>query len=153
MLPVFIPVLLPLHRNKVAPLCLCNIPGFDLASDRTWCPPERKFLLEFYISAKGAEWTNNTGWDDEYNDHCDWHGIHCSNKSVVDILLGNNGLSGRIRSSIAGLGSLEQLYLEDNDLRGRITEEIENITELSSVRLNYNALTGIIPKDLDICCH
>jgi len=136
------------YRNKVAPLRLCNIPGFDLASDRTWCPQERNFLNEFYISAKGQEWTNNTGWDDEYNDHCDWHGIHCTNKSVVDILLGNNGLSGRISSSIAGLGSLEQLYLEDNDLRGRIPEEIENLTELSSVRLNYNALTGIIPKGL-----
>eukprot|EP00957_Ditylum_brightwellii_P157887 12018168-Ditylum_brightwellii.AAC.1 len=66
-------------NDRIAPLSLCsNVPGFDLFEDKTWCPPERNFLKEFYTDAKGQEWTNATGWIDEFNNHCEWHGVECN---------------------------------------------------------------------------
>eukprot|EP00957_Ditylum_brightwellii_P106225 8103743-Ditylum_brightwellii.AAC.1 len=65
--------------DKIAPLSLCyNVRGFDLFHDPMWCPPERNLMRKFYDEAKGQEWTNSTGWVDEFNNHCKWYGVECN---------------------------------------------------------------------------
>lgn len=41
-------------------------PKFDLVFDAGVCPQERSALMQFYISAKGQEWTDNDLWMDDY---------------------------------------------------------------------------------------
>ncbi len=113
-----------LFRNSsdTAPLSLCLLRGaedFDLANDTTLCPPERNALSDFYDSARGAEWTDRTNWQDEYVRHCDWHGVSCDNDTnqVINLNLSNNGLSGRLSESIGKLTSIEELDLSDNDIK------------------------------------
>jgi hypothetical protein len=61
--------------------------------------PEQSALIEFFVSAKGREWTVSTGWLDPSVDHCDWHGVECGDTSggkVVKLELSSNGLSGTL---------------------------------------------------------
>ncbi len=82
------------------------------------CPPERTALNEFYLSAKGMEWTERTLWQDPYASHCDWFGVNCSvTKNAIQLVLPNNGLSGKLSDEIATLTYLEVLDLSDNDIK------------------------------------
>ena len=83
------------------------------------CPTERKALTEFYYSAKGREWTNSGNWTQEYIRHCDWYGVTCDDKTgkVVMLNMTNNGLSGKLSTSIGSLSSLKVLDLSDNDIK------------------------------------
>ena len=80
------------------------------------CPMERKVLKDFYESAKGQDWTNNTGWLDPYTSVCSWFGVTCRDDQVVGLDLINNGLAGTLSRKIAGLPHLEVLDLTDNDI-------------------------------------
>ena len=105
-------------RVAPAPLDLCYYPtGFDLRSDTKLCPPERNVLHGFYVSAKGTEWTESENWAVSQNDHCLWHGVTCKDDAVTELNLPNNGLSGRLLSSISKLRSMEVLALNDNDMK------------------------------------
>ncbi len=92
---------------------------FDLVDDVTFCPIERNALSDFYYLVKGAEWTNVTNWLDEYESYCDWHGVTCDDdtKNVKELVLSNNGLSGRLSESIGNLSSINKLDLSDNDIK------------------------------------
>ena len=82
------------------------------------CPTERNVLKEFYLSAKGSEWTDSANWIDPYKGHCSWQGITCdSNGAVVELNLASNGLSGKLTTEIVSLPSLEVLDLSDNDIK------------------------------------
>lgn len=107
-------------RESPAPLSLCSIQNNDLEHDATLCPIERRSLKEFYDLAKGREWTESTNWVDEYKSCCDWAGITCdsdTNTIVMKLDLRNNGLSGKVSSSIGRLTFLEVLNLSDNDMK------------------------------------
>ena len=70
------------NLSETAPLSLCilhSVENFDLVNDTTLCPIERNALSEFYDSAKGAEWTNGSLWQHEYETHCNWKGVTCDN--------------------------------------------------------------------------
>ncbi len=83
-----------------------------------FCPSERNLLADFYVSAKGAEWTENSNWMDPYSNYCGWLGITCDEMSnVIALELSNNGLSGKLSASIGNLTSLENLDLSDNDIK------------------------------------
>ncbi len=110
------------NSSKTAPLSLCmlrSVEDFDLANDTEVCPMERNALNEFYESAKGAEWTDRTNWQDEYKSCCDWKGVTCDDNTnqVTELKLSNNGLSGRLSESIGNLTSIEVLDLGDNDIK------------------------------------
>ena len=101
-----------------APLMLCFLPTFDLVNNESMCPPERNALKDFYESAKGSDWTNNTEWLDPYKTHCSWHGVKCSDlNNTTELKLINNGLSGTLSEKIADLSFLEVLDLSDNDIK------------------------------------
>jgi hypothetical protein len=79
---------------------------------------ERSALIEFYVSAKGREWTVSTGWLDPNVEHCDWHGVYCnSNGNTVRLELPGNSLSGTLSTRIADLVHLEMLELHDNGIQ------------------------------------
>ena len=111
-------------RVAPAPLDLCYVRGFDLWSDTTVCPPERNILNDFYLSAKGKEWTEglegSDKWTGTQNNHCDWFGVTCNDLVVTELNLMNNGLSGKLNSRISELSSLEVLDLSDNDIKVRV---------------------------------
>eukprot|EP00957_Ditylum_brightwellii_P141933 10813519-Ditylum_brightwellii.AAC.1 len=125
-----------------------NVPGFDLLNNKTWCPPERNCLTDFFSQAKGQEWTKSNGWLDEFENHCAWHGIECNKeRQVINLTLGNNGLSGRISDAIGNLTELRKVDLHDNDLKGIIPSAIGNLLKLSSLIISYNDFTGNIPHE------
>lgn len=104
----------------LAPLRLCSLKNFDLRDDKEFCPPERNDLKEFYDVAKGSDWTNSTNWLDDYESHCHWFGVLCDDSShTFGLDLRNNGLSGKLTSSIGNFSHLEELDLSDNDIRVR----------------------------------
>ncbi len=79
---------------------------------------ERSALIEFYVSAKGREWTMSTGWLDPNVEHCDWHGVYCdSNGNTVRLELPGNSLSGTLSTRIADLVHLDVLELHDNGIQ------------------------------------
>ena len=132
----------------MAPLSICHDrPGFDLGSNPQFCPPERNALYSIFLSAKGQEWTNSSGWGDQFLHHCKWFGVHCDNetKEIVALNLTNNGLSGLLNESIGHILSLRVLDLNDNDIKGSIPKEIRDLSNLTSLRLSYNAFTGSVP--------
>eukprot|EP00984_Skeletonema_dohrnii_P011075 scaffold4396_cov127-Skeletonema_dohrnii-CCMP3373.AAC.6 len=148
--------------SKTAPLSLCTmrrVKQFDLANTEL-CPVERNALSDFYYSTKGAEWTNDKNWLDEYKSYCKWHGVTCDEDEahVTNLTLTNNGLSGRLNESIGDLTFMEVLDLSDNDIKpspnndallvlnshsqGSIPAEIGLLSNLTYLRLSYNAFTG-----------
>eukprot|EP00984_Skeletonema_dohrnii_P005545 scaffold1955_cov106-Skeletonema_dohrnii-CCMP3373.AAC.13 len=109
-------------NSSNAPLSLCtlrSIKEFDLANDTELCPAERNALSVFYDSTKGAEWTNDINWLDEYESYCDWNGVTCDEgeNHVIKLELDNNGLSGRLSESIGKFTFIEKLDLSDNDIK------------------------------------
>jgi len=131
-----------------APLMLCFQQKFDLVNDARMCPPERNALTEFYESAKGQDWTENTLWLDPYESFCKWHGVRCSKNNTVEVNLTNNALSGTLSDHIAELTHLMILDLADNDLMGSIPKEIGRLSKLVRLRLAYNRFGGEMPSDL-----
>jgi len=134
-----------------APMTLCfDVSGFDLRHNPTVCPLERNTLRHFYISAKGQEWTESMGWDDEYADHCSYYGVVCNDESqVVELHLANNGLSGTLTEKVKNLKFLRRLDLSDNDIKGSIPSGVGELQHLDHLRLSYNAFTGEVPTDLE----
>ena len=45
---------------------------------------ECKALLELYNGTNGSNWRKNEGWN-KTNTPCNWHGIACKNKGVIEI--------------------------------------------------------------------
>ncbi len=123
-------------RSTAAPLSLCtlsNVKEFDLANDQELCPIERNALSEFYYSSKGAEWTNDNNWVDEYASHCDWDGVTCDDfMRVEELNLANNGLSGRLSESIGKLTSINVLDLSDNDIK------VISILSVQCISISYH---------------
>ena len=117
-------------RSSPAPLSLCSTGRTDLKNGTLLCPTERNALKAFYQSAKGNEWTNNSLWLDEYESHCEWHGVTCycekeevncseanSDLNVYSLTLKSNSLSGNLNKNIGQLSSLAVLDLRDNDIK------------------------------------
>lgn len=126
------------------------MPGFDLKNHSGFCPPERNALNDFFISAKGLEWTNSSLWGDQFASPCSWKGIKCSEITgrVLELDLSNNGLSGFLNESVGRITSLRVLDLNDNNLKGLIPSELFLLSSLTSLRLSYNQFSGTVPIQL-----
>lgn len=139
------------YRLGLAPLGLCyNSAGFDLKDDPAYCPLERNALKDFFDAAKGREWTNSFGWDEQFLDFCEWHGVTCSNETrkPVGLNLGSNGLSGTFSETFGTLSTLEIIDLSDNDIKGSIPPNIGDFENLRTLRLSYNQFISSIPSQL-----
>ena len=105
---------------------------------------ERQALMDLYNATDGDHWVRNDNWgsDKPLNE---WYGIVTYRNRVCEIGLFNNGLKGKIPSSIANLNSLCLLYLPQNELTGDLPETIGSLTYLQGIYLHNNKLTGTIP--------
>ena len=53
-------------------------------------------LVFLPFTAKGKEWTNSSGWGEQFTSVCDWHGVICNDANQpVELDLKSNGLSGK----------------------------------------------------------
>jgi Leucine-rich repeat (LRR) protein len=79
---------------------------------------ERSLLEEFYKQTNGDGWRVNDHWLDPDVSICTWHGITCNTdggESVQSIQLMQNGLTGRVPSSVFQLPNLKELNIAEND--------------------------------------
>ena len=110
--------------------------------------PDVEALEALYEATDGQSWTNNGNWltDAPLGD---WHGVTTNDDGrVVELNLGNNGLSGALPGGIGLMSELEILWLHRNDLTGSIPPELGDLANLNSLALSYNRLTGGIPPEV-----
>ncbi len=108
---------------------------------------ECQALYALYNGTGGSGWTDNTNWlSAEPVD--DWYGITVESGHVVEIYIGNNGLTGPIPEELGDLSGLERLYLFSNDLTGNIPSTLGSLDNLEILNLSQNALTGPVPLEL-----
>lgn len=81
---------------------------------------DRQALVALYEATDGANWNNNTNWL-THSPVNTWFGVTTNTSgSVIELRLGENGLSGEIPSEIATLPNLDTLYLGGNQFSGCI---------------------------------
>eukprot|EP00984_Skeletonema_dohrnii_P033039 scaffold28411_cov83-Skeletonema_dohrnii-CCMP3373.AAC.1 len=125
---------------------------------------ERESLKAIYNATNGHNWTNNDGWRNETEDHCQWYGISCdSDRLVTDIDLRDNNLAGQFpvytryedsilvnewqqsKYGLANLYTLKTLDLAENKLTGTIEyRPLYNLRDLSYFDLSGNQLSGVL---------
>ena len=78
-----------------------------------------------------------------------WDGV-ASNATlgVTELRLDHKGLTGSIPAALAGLVSLQDLWLGDNELTGSIPSRLGSLSNLQDLRLMRNDLSGAIPAAL-----
>ncbi|XP_066344489.1 leucine-rich repeat receptor-like kinase protein THICK TASSEL DWARF1 [Miscanthus floridulus] len=67
------------------------------------------------------------------------------------LMLGNNGIGGRIPAAIGNLPALQTLSLESNNFLGPLPPEIGRLRNLTRLNASGNALAGGIPRELMGC--
>jgi len=66
-------------------------------------------------------------------------------KSLIDLDLGGNKLSGKIPSSIYDLTNLVTIFLRSNFLTGSIDPRLRKLKYLTSLDLSNNNISGTVP--------
>jgi hypothetical protein len=110
---------------------------------------EREALEALYNSTNGDGWVINYLWLGEAGTECMWYGVTCNEeRSVVELSLPGNGLSGPIPSQLGKLAGLRHLFLLDNQLTGSIPPELGLLTNLEQLLIGRNQLSGTIPAEI-----
>ena len=110
--------------------------------------PDRASLLALYEAANGDGWTNRRNWASD-RPLSEWFGVEAdADGRVTRLVLGDNGLEGRIPSEIGKLAELRTLGLWANDLTGALPPELGALSALERLLLSANNLTGPIPRQL-----
>lgn len=111
---------------------------------------EKDALANFYSATGGDNWYQNTNWNNDAVDECDWYGIVCNvaSEHITTISLPSNNLSGVLPESIGNFSWLEELDLNRNNLEGAIPESIGNLTNLQTLELQLNDLDGSLPTTI-----
>ncbi|MEY3220823.1 MAG: hypothetical protein RIT27_2180 [Pseudomonadota bacterium] len=139
-------------------LCKETVTAFSCNNVTEIPVSECQSLVELYNSTNGANWKNNTGWN-QTNTPCSWFGVTCYNGYVEKIDLSNNGdlnnpihtqrfsYSNNLVGTIPDLNlpNLTKLSLSLNYLSGSIPN-FTNLPKLQHLYLNYNQLSGSIPN-------
>ncbi|MGN6298920.1 MAG: leucine-rich repeat domain-containing protein [Ginsengibacter sp.] len=104
-------------------------------------------LVDLYNSTNGPNWVNHTNWLTSAPAST-WFGVLVQDGDFVALSLGNNGLIGKIPSSIVNLEEIYSLDLSRNQLSGKIPDSIGNISQ-AYLDLSYNQLDGPLPASLN----
>ena len=109
---------------------------------------DRAELTSLYHATGGPDWTNNANWLSDAH-ISKWYGVTTdAGGRVVELDLGDNGLSGVVPPGLGNLVNLRELLLSDNRLRGSIPPELGSLDNLTRLELDDNELTGTIPASL-----
>ncbi|MXX65832.1 MAG: hypothetical protein F4Z40_02185 [Chloroflexi bacterium] len=131
---------------EVTPADGQNGRGFELALERL--APDRDILIQLYEATGGPAWSRSEGWLSE-DPLGDWHGVNTDNAGrVVELELGDNGLSGPLPAAIADLVRLRNLDLRKNRLSGEIPSAFGQLSELVILELSGNRLSGPLPDQV-----
>ncbi len=105
-------------------------------------------LVTFYDSCNGINWVQNNNWKSQHPLE-NWFGIFTNDTGrVINIQLGNNGISGQLPSSLKNLTCLQQIYLNNNNISGTINQQFEHLNELKLLNLSFNKLRGKLNNSL-----
>ena len=123
--------------------------GSARQASRIWVfSPDRASLVALYEAANGDGWTDGRNWTSD-RPLSEWFGVEAdADGRVTRLVLGDNGLEGRIPSDIGDLSRLTDLQLNQDALTGPIPPEIGKLAELRSLSLWGNHLTGAIPPEI-----
>ena len=109
---------------------------------------DREILVEFYHATGGPNWEDNTNWLSTAPIG-QWHGVSTDpNGRVVDLVLGENRLSGDIPPALSNLANLQVMYIANNELSGEIPSELGRLRDLWLLALSGNTLSGCVPQGL-----
>ncbi|CAN0897414.1 Probable inactive receptor kinase At1g48480 [Linum grandiflorum] len=76
---------------------------------------------------------------------CNWVGVTCSEKRVVELRLPGMGLSGELPAGLGNLTKLLTLSLRFNAIRGNLPDDMVNLGSLKNLYLHGNLFAGEIP--------
>jgi len=109
---------------------------------------DRAELVALYHATRGGGWTYSTNWLSDAHIG-EWYGVATdADGRVIELDLGDNGLSGQLPARLGNLTNLRELLLSDNRLSGKIPKELGGLTNLTRLELDDNELTGMIPSSL-----
>ena len=119
---------------------------------------ERVALINFYNSANGDTWLNNTGWKSASGSECSWYGVSCQtnpsdpngaaqNVIGIDFPTANN-LTGTL-TPLSPFPFLKSFTVNNNALTGSIPA-LSSLSNLQYFSINSNQLTGPIPAIKDL---
>ena len=78
----------------------------------------------------------------------EWEGVGIGSDRVVDLTIGEYGLSGSLPAELGDLTHLKTLTLSHNELSGPIPPELGSLSRLETLWLGKSQLTGRIPPEL-----
>ncbi len=121
-----------------------------LRDTETECAPatDRQILEMLHAATGGRDWIDSRNWltDAPVGE---WRGVEADDQGrVVELLLWDNGLAGRLPPELGGLAHLEYLRLSDNGLTGAIPPEFAGLSSLTHLVLDGNGLSDPIPPEL-----
>ena len=123
--------------------------GSARQASRIWVfSPDRASLVALYEAANGDGWTNRRNWASD-RPLSEWFGVEVdADGRVTRLLLGDNGLEGRLPPELGDLSRLTDLQLNQDAIAGPIPPELGKLAELRILSLWGNHLTGAIPPEI-----
>ncbi|CAL0300013.1 unnamed protein product [Lupinus luteus] len=81
--------------------------------------------------------------------HCNWTGVWCNSKGLVETLdISNMNLSGRVSDHVQSLSSLSYFNISSNNFASLFPISLSNLTSLKSFDVSQNYFTGSFPIGL-----
>ena len=109
---------------------------FSVTIPEDGTPGERQALIDFYNATDGPNWAINTNWDTSAP-LSEWAGITVEGGNVVEMGLGNVGVTGTIPISIFNLPFLRSFNFFSNELTG-IIPDLTALTNLETFNITGN---------------
>ena len=109
---------------------------------------DRDVLVRFYNATSGPNWTESRGWLTD-RPLSEWYGVGTNaSGDVLEIVLGNNNLTGPLPVVLSELESLEVLELDINSITGTIPDWLTRMDHLRILHLGQNNMDGNLPPSL-----
>ncbi|KAL1294319.1 hypothetical protein HN51_055059 [Arachis hypogaea] len=81
--------------------------------------------------------------------HCNWTGVFCNSRGLVEGLdLSNMNLSGRVSDGIQFLSSLSYFNISCNSFASSLPKSLSNLTSMKTFDVSQNFFTGSFPSGL-----
>ncbi|KAK7277801.1 hypothetical protein RJT34_22818 [Clitoria ternatea] len=95
------------------------------------------------------DWQLPTNVTQQSSPHCNWTGVGCNSRGLVESLdLSNMNLSGHVSDHIQSLSSLSSFNISSNNFASTLPKSLSNLTSLTSFDVSQNYFTGSFPSGL-----